>query len=372
MRALLKAVDYTSADVLAAEQSRLFRRLWIVAGFRATVDAPDAFLSHQIGDIPILIQNTRAGLRAFVNQCAHRQGAIQLADHGQRRMACPYHGWVYGDDGRVKSVPGNEANYGFCASTIQSLGLKPVHLRQVGGILFVNLADDPPPFEEQFTSTFLEQLAEISSKAGDDAIFAKFESRYNWKLNFENVVDWNHVPFVHAGSFAPLMPGVRRSVLDERHASPPPQPDEEIPDDLRELSYVVRAPFEFQEWPWHDSVERCGPTKEYTNVFIYPNVNYVVMAGVIHLIQQFCPVEPACTRVRLTMALGRRTRKLPAAAAILWSQFKAEKRVINEDVAVLEGLQRGLNDGSVRAFHGAYEHRLRRIAKTYRRLMVPR
>ena len=81
-----------------------------------------------------------------------------------------------------------------------------------------------------------------------------------------------------------------------------------------------------------------APTRrEYFNFFIYPNVNYVVMAGVVHLIQQFCPSTPDRTEVRLTMALGRRKERLPAAPAILWSQLKAEKRVIDEDVVVFEG-----------------------------------
>lgn len=369
MRSLLSADDYTSSDVLAAEQTRLFRRLWIVAGFRSLVEAQDAFVTHTIGGIPVLLQNTRSGLRAFVNRCAHRQAPIQTADFGQRRMACPYHGWVYDDVGRVKSIPGNNANYGFCPETIAGRGLQPIAVREVGGLVFVNLSGDPMPLEAQFDSEFLANLSQISSSVGDDALFAKFYARYNWKLNFENVVDWNHVSFIHSGSFAPLMANGRLSVADTKAASSPSEPDESIDDDLRGLSFETRSPFQFQPWPWHDAIERCGETKEYINQFIYPNVNYVVMAGSVHLIQQFCPVAPDRTEVRLTMALGRRKRRLPAASAILWSQFKAEKRVIDEDVVVLEGVQRSMDSGADPAFHGAYEFRLRRIAKTYRRLM---
>lgn len=369
MHSILAAADYTSPEVLVGEERRLFRRLWIVAGFRSLLDAPDAFITHRIGGIPVVVQNTAQGLKAFVNQCAHRQSPVQSADFGQRRLACPYHGWVYDDAGRVKSVPGNEANYGFAAGTIATLHLKPVALRVVGGLVFVNLDSDPMPLDDQFHGPFLERLEAVSGVVGDDALFAKFEGAYNWKLNFENVIDWNHVPFVHASSFASLMPTLRPAAPGERPASPPPIPDDAIEDDLRELSYEARAPFDFRTWPWHDAVERCAETGEYLNLFIYPNVNYVVMAGAIHLIQQFCPVAPDRTEVRLTIALGRRKQRLPAAPAILWSQLKDEKRVIDEDVAVFEGLQRGFHDGMPRAFHGAYEYRLRRVAKVYRRLM---
>lgn len=369
MRSILSARDYTSPDVLAAEQRKLFGRLWILAGFRSLLEAPDAFLTHRIGGVPIVVQNTASGLKAFVNQCAHRQSAVQTEDFGRRRLACPYHGWTYDDAGRVKSIPGNEANYGFASATISSLGLKPVALRVVGGLVFVNLDADPMPLEAQFDKGFLQRAEAITGVVGDDALFAKFEGRYNWKLSFENVIDWNHVPFVHSASFASMMPSLRSVLPGERPACPPPAPDDQIEDDLRLLSYEARAPFDFRSWPWHEAIERCADTREYINLFIYPNVNYVVMAGAVHLIQQFCPMTFDRTEVRLTMALGKRKQRLPAAPAILWSQLKAEKRVINEDVVVFENLQRGFHEGAARAFHGAYEYRLRRVANVYRRLL---
>jgi hypothetical protein len=48
--------------------------------------------------------------------------------------------------------------------------------------------------------------------------------------------------------------------------------------------------------------------------------------------------------------------------------MKSEKRVIDEDVRVLEGLQRNLV-GEGETIHGAYEYPLRRAAKVYLRLM---
>lgn len=369
MRSLLSAAAYTSPEVLSREQHHIFRNHWIVAGFRSLLAGPDAFLTHNIGGIPIVIQNTANGARAFINRCAHRQSPIQLSEFGQRRMACPYHGWVYDGGGRVRSVPGNTAIYGFSDGVIAGLGLRPVALEVVGELMFVNLSARPAPLREQFDEAFLREVDGISSLVGDEAIFGSFDARYNWKLNFENVVDWNHVPFVHAGSFASLMPSLRARHSSPQDAAPAPDSEESIIDDVTTLSYVSRAPFDFHHWPWYDAVERCGPTREYVNVFIYPNVNYVVMAGAIHLIQQFCPIAPDRTRVRLTMALGRKKTRLAAAAAILWSQMKAEKRVIDEDIAVLEGIQRGLGDDSPPACHGHYEYRLRRIAKHYLSVM---
>jgi len=39
MHSILAASDYTSPEVLVSEERCLFRRLWIVAGFRSLLDA---------------------------------------------------------------------------------------------------------------------------------------------------------------------------------------------------------------------------------------------------------------------------------------------------------------------------------------------
>ena len=369
MHSILSAADYTSPEVFVDEEKQLFRRLWIVAGFKSLLASPDAFVTHRIGGVPVVVQNTTSGLRAFVNQCAHRQSALQLADFGQRRLACPYHGWVYDDEGSVKSIPRHDTQYGFPNGTHASPGLRPIALRTVGGLVFVNVGSEPIAFEEQFSPAFLERLEHVTSHVGDDAMFTRFEGGYNWKLNFENVNDWNHVPFVHARSFASMMTSMK---IDEVAAEPvaPPVPDASISDSLSDLSHYARSPFDARTWPWHEAIEPCASTSEYLSFYLYPNVNYVVISGVVHLIQQFCPMSHERTEVRLTMALGRRRRRLPAAAAILWTALRDEKRVIDEDVAVLEAMQRGLHDETPRAFHGAREQQLRAIARVYRRLMA--
>ena len=371
MRSRLDARHYVSPEVLAREQERIFRRLWIFAGFRTLLSAPDAFITHRIGGEPIVVQNGRDGvLRAFVNRCAHRQAPVQLEDFGQRRLACPYHGWTYDDLGQVKSIPGREANYGFSDACVADLRLQPVALRCIGNLVFVNLDREPMPMEAQFHESFLRRLEEVSAYLDDEALFATFEGGYNWKLNFENVVDWNHVRFVHAASFAPLMGLPRTGVAQPVALSEPPVPDEAIGDDLRDLSYEVAAPFEFRPWPWHGLVDRFCVDELYFNFFLYPNVNFISMAGAIFLTQQFMPAAPDRTEVRLTMCTARKKAKLPALPAILWAHLRSEKHVIDEDIRVLEGLQRGLAEGNTPVFHGAYESKLRSIAKVYLKLIA--
>lgn len=366
MRSLLDAEHYTSAAVFEREQERIFRKLWILAGPAGLLGEPDSFLTRTIGGVPVLLQNVGGEVRAFVNRCAHRGSAIQIGDHGHRRLACPYHGWVYDGEGRVASIPRGDALYGFDDATRSGRRLQPIAVERVGGLLFVNLDDEPLRLEEQFHRAFLDRLAQVTSTMDDEALLARFPCRFNWKLIFENILDFNHIPFIHASSFARLLPTLKPDPASPPQRCAPPPPDDALGGDLRDLSFTAEAPFEFRHWPWHDNVERFSSEAKYFNFYLYPNVNLTAIAGVFFPIQQFDPVAPDRTEYTMWILTGRQKRPDPATPAILWSQAKGEKAVIDEDIAVLEALQRGLGAGAPPAFHGAYETHLRTMARVYR------
>jgi hypothetical protein len=240
----------------------------------------------------------------------------------------------------------------------------------VGNLLFVNLDRQPIVLTDQFHPQFLDRLRHVSDFMDSQALLASFEGHYNWKLNFENVVDWNHVSFVHSSTFAPLMPSLRASSAKPDERAPTPVEDSDVHASLRDLSYESAAPFEFRHWPWHDLIDRFVDQNQYFNFFIYPNVNFISMAGVIFLVQQFNPRAADLSRITLTMSTGRKKARIAATPAILWGHMKSEKRVIDEDIRVLEGLQRSMSSGFQSVVHGHHEHQLRRVAKVYDDLMA--
>ena len=368
--AQLNAAKYTSPEVFRTEQERLFRKLWIFVGVRTLLEHPDSFLTHEVAGVPVVVQNCNGTLRAFENRCAHRGSAVQLETYGQRRLVCPYHGWVYDAEGRVKSIPGCDRNYGLPPDAVDQLRLSPVELACVGKLLFVNLDPQPIPLTDQFHPHFLDRLSHVSGFMDTQALLASFDGHYNWKLNFENVVDWNHVAYVHSASFAPLIPSLRAKTAKVDDRAPPPVKDAEVEDDLRSLSYEAVSPFTFRHWRWHDLIDRFVDESLYFNFFIFPNINFISMAGVIFLVQQFVPRAPDQSRITLTMTTGRKKSRIAATPAILWGHMKSEKRVIDEDIRVLEGLQRGMQADTNPAVHGHHEYALRRIAKVYDRLMA--
>jgi Rieske 2Fe-2S family protein len=107
------------------------------------------------------------------------------------KLVCPYHAWVYGRDGRLRSAPHmpegfNPADY----------GLYRCPVRVVEGLVFVCLGDDPPDFEP--TAREIEQL--FKPHRFDQAKVchrATYHLRCNWKIAGENTWECYHCTHTH-------------------------------------------------------------------------------------------------------------------------------------------------------------------------------
>ena len=220
MRSLLSASDYTSPEVLRRRAGGIFpapvdlRGIPVAARSRPTRSSRIASAAFRSS-----CRTRPAGLRAFVNRCAHRQSALQTRRlrSASARVSVPRLGLRRR---RARQVDSRQR----CALRLRADDMRGdaglasrSRCESSADLVFVNLDADPMPLEDQFHEAFLDAARRKSpAYVGDDAMFAKFDGRYNWKLNFENVVDWNHVPFVHASSFASLMPSMRASRPTER------------------------------------------------------------------------------------------------------------------------------------------------------------
>ena len=375
MLSKLTPAHYLSQAIFDQERDCIFRKLWLFAAFRTSLAEPGAFITRTMAGLPVLLQNCDGHIRAFENLCPHRQMPLQHEAFGQARMVCPYHGWVFDNEGKVKTIPNEATLYAYTPQERQRLCLRRYAVYEVGNLVFINLDDDPLPFDEQFAPELQQKLRDISSHFGAQAIHANLPGRYNWKLNYENVLDYNHVPYIHPKSFQPLLrQGISHTSKEQEKLFKPAQQSqaEQPPGSLSSLaaqSFWVRAPISIEPWPWHAQVERYGEGDYYYNFFLYPNVNFISLGGLTFLMQQFHPVASDQTEVRFTLCAARETRRLPALPAILWGHLKSEVAVLNEDRGYLEALQSHLHPNAPNARHGIYEDRLVAVAATYLRLM---
>ena len=327
------------------------------------MDADQAFATRRIGGRNILIQNTGGRIKVFENSCPHRLMPIQSAAFGQSKMICPYHGWVFDETGLVKTIPKEQQLFKYCDLERSSLGLREYAIEIVGSMIFVNLDINPISITEQFSSELLARLNEISEYFGDVSVHQEIPVNYNWKLNFENVLDHQHIPYVHPKSFQPLVIKSKSDGNDSNFKYP-------LPSGLiADQSWFSTTAMRVQPWPWHEMVTPFGPKDTYHNHFLFPNVNFISVGGIVFLVQQFDPISANQTVVRFSLCTAKQVKRIPALPAILRGHLKGEVQVLMEDVAYLENLQSSLHSKSQSIHHGEYEHRLVGFGQAYLRLL---
>src|SRR5262245_32183241 len=100
---------YTDPEIHEAEFDRIFHHCWQYIGRADKVSSPGDIVVGHVGDVPVVVTRDRDGvLRGFVNVCRHRGFRVMRDDCNRKTMTCPYHGWTYELDGRLRNAPRSE------------------------------------------------------------------------------------------------------------------------------------------------------------------------------------------------------------------------------------------------------------------------
>ena len=105
---MLPADAYTAPEVLAWERRHLFAGSWTALGRTADLAGAGNQRAVTVGDVGVLLTFPSDGApRAFANVCRHRGHELLSAGEAADRPAvlCPYHGWSYALDGRLRTAP---------------------------------------------------------------------------------------------------------------------------------------------------------------------------------------------------------------------------------------------------------------------------
>ena len=199
---------YCDPELFAAEQDRIFERMWYCAVRSADLPTPGSFRKVQVGRESVLVVRGKDGaLNAFLNVCRHRGAAICTEDSGvvKRHLKCPYHAWTYGLDGKLFSAPNFGALVDASGSRIDrtEYGLIKVALREWLGYAWVCLADEPPCFETDVVGAVTARLgdADAVEHYGVSALAVGrrivYDVAANWKLIIENFMECYHCATIH-------------------------------------------------------------------------------------------------------------------------------------------------------------------------------
>ncbi|HUF98018.1 MAG TPA: Rieske 2Fe-2S domain-containing protein [Ilumatobacter sp.] len=142
----------------------------------------------QVRDVSYVMWRTDQGLVAVRDRCRHREAKLSLGTVEDGCLRCPYHGWVFGDDGRCVEIPSS----GPGATIPPSAHLTSLPVVERYGLVW--FCPDEPHHE-------VPDLA-----VEDDSSFARLNTATDiWDCSvtrmIDNMLDVAHFPYTHSGTF---------------------------------------------------------------------------------------------------------------------------------------------------------------------------
>jgi glycine betaine catabolism A len=180
----LPSALFSDERVYAADLEHIFARHWLFVASEAEIPEPGDYKAYQIGAYPVFILRQDDGsIAAFHNTCRHRGSRILQQPSGVvgSKIVCPYHRWGYDQSGKVVDCgPGNDVELA------RGLKLKPVHLRNLSGLLFVCVGENPPEDFDDLSARVTPYLAKHELTRTKVAKQVDLIEHGNWKLTMEN------------------------------------------------------------------------------------------------------------------------------------------------------------------------------------------
>lgn len=211
---------YCAPEVLQADLAQIWYREWLFAVPSCQIAKTGNHATLQVGDYPIVIVRGANGvIRAFHNVCRHRGQRLCSKTVGtSTKLVCPYHQWTYDLDGKLVWARDMQEDFDPARH-----GLKKVHCLDIGGMVFICLAEVPPPIADLARAASA-YLAPSGLKEAKVAHSSTIIEKGNWKLVIENNRECYHCGGSH--------PSLCRTYSDNPRMTAMEGPDAASPDIL--------------------------------------------------------------------------------------------------------------------------------------------
>ncbi len=184
---------YVSEEAHQFDTQVMLKSVWLYACTVAHVKNPSDYFVFELANNSIIIVRGRdMQVRAFWNSCRHRGAKICLEQKGRApRLMCPYHQWTYGLDGALLAARSMADDF-----DKKDHGLNPVAVENVGGLIFICMADNPPPID-RVKADIAEQIAVYDLEKLKVVVQDDYIEDANWKLVMENNRECYHCDVGH-------------------------------------------------------------------------------------------------------------------------------------------------------------------------------
>jgi phenylpropionate dioxygenase-like ring-hydroxylating dioxygenase large terminal subunit len=196
---------FTDQAAFERELEVVFRRSPLLAGLSCELAEPGAHSAFDVAGAPVVVTRGEDGrVRAMLNVCRHRGAEVASGRGCARRLACPYHAWVYDTEGTLVGMPGQE---GFSGVDRGTHGLVQLPCEERHGLVW--LVADPEgtldldawlgPLDAELAELRLGELHHVETR--------QLPARANWHLAMDTNTESYHFGALHRDSIGPFTMG---------------------------------------------------------------------------------------------------------------------------------------------------------------------
>ena len=306
----------------------MFSRSWTYAGPAEWVSEPGSYFAAQIGHLPVAVVRGSDGvLRGLVNVCRHRGHLVVEGTGCRETLQCPYHAWTYDLDGSLRRAPACGARAG-----LRSRG--PVARTRLGRHLGAVRLREPRSRGQHRSRRRSGRLPEIVAESGLDVDAIRFHSHHewpieaNWKIVMENFLECYHCPTAHPG-FSKVIDINPDAYLLQVH---PTFSSQIGPVRASALAANGKAPYSPR-----------GDVSQSQYHFLFPSTTVNIAPGIPNVsLERYLP-----DGLRRTIEVTDYYFGIDASAEDIEELMAWDNQVAEEDVSLVESVQRGLESGAV-------------------------
>ena len=192
---------YTDPLPFAAEKRHVFEKAWIAVGRSDQVAVPGSYFTGElVGNPYIVLRDGEGQLRAMHNVCRHHAAIVAQESGHAVELVCPYHGWTYHLDGRLKRAPSMGKMTHFDAA---DFCLPPISVEEWGPLVLIDLdgakgGENNPRDLAADIAPLVGPLAELGFENMKWIERRSYLINCNWKVFVDNSLDGGyHVAYAH-------------------------------------------------------------------------------------------------------------------------------------------------------------------------------